>query len=85
MTGQPQPPDPQAVRAYVDNLDFTDCEDVRLPKAELNGALRRAIVEALPEGAGLYFNYDGDEAVVAISKPGATRRVIATARQRLEG
>jgi hypothetical protein len=84
MPKQPPPPDPEAAKAYVASLDFTDCENVRLPAAELDGLMRKAIAEAMPAGAGMCFNYDGPEAVVAISRPGDTRQVMAAARQSLD-
>lgn len=90
MSEESTPPDSEApdeylarVDAYLATLDFAGCEDVRLPAADFDGLLRKAIVDALPPGAGMCFNYDGDQAVVTISRPGDTRQVMTAARHSL--
>jgi len=63
--------------------DYRDAEQVYMPAQELTGQLRRALVAALPVGAGLAFNLDGDQAWVCVSKPGDTTAVLQSARQAL--
>jgi hypothetical protein len=63
--------------------DFTGAKTVWMKRSQWDGPMRSAMIAALPAGARLGFNYDGDRAWVMVSRPHDTEAVYLQARRSL--
>jgi hypothetical protein len=64
---------------YAEAFDGDGAEEIQMPRHDLDGALRKALEMSLPAGATFGFRYEGDQALLVVSRPGGTREVLSAA------
>jgi len=62
---------------------FSGAGVVWMGRAQMDGRMRQAILEALPDGATFGFNFENDRAWLMVSRPGDTETVYQEALRRL--